>query len=214
MMKNIADLRQEYSSATLDIADTAASPLDQFSRWFEEALRAEIKEPNAFTLSTLSTQGYPRARIVLLKGFEQAGFVFYTNYNSAKAKEMALNPQVAMTFLWHDLERQVRVEGHVEKVSAETSRVYFQSRPKSSQIGAWASPQSQVIADRAVLEAEMARLAQEYAGVPVLPLPPHWGGYLIRPQRVEFWQGRRSRLHDRVQYRLEQGLWVKELLAP
>jgi pyridoxamine 5'-phosphate oxidase len=121
MMKNIADLRQEYSSAALDIADTAASPLDQFSRWFEEALRAEIKEPNAFTLSTLSAQGYPRARIVLLKGFEQAGFVFYTNYNSAKAKEMALNPQVAMTFLWHDLERQVRVEGHVEKVSSKAA---------------------------------------------------------------------------------------------
>jgi pyridoxamine 5'-phosphate oxidase len=150
----------------------------------------------------------------LLKGFDYEGFVFYTNYSSAKAQELLAHPYAAITFLWHDLERQVRIEGAIEKVSAALSEEYFQSRPRKSQIGAWASPQSTVIADRSVLEAEMERLDQEYAGAEVLPRPLHWGGYLVRPDLIEFWQGRRSRLHDRVQYRLENGQWVKELLAP
>ena len=214
MIKNVADLRQEYTAATLDIADTAENPIDQFARWFEEALQAEVKEPNAFTLATINAAGRPRARVVLLKGFDQDGFVFYTNYGSAKAAELLAQPYAAMNFFWYDLERQVRIEGKIEKVSTETSREYFQSRPKTSQIGAWASPQSKVITDRAVLDAEMERLSQQYASEEVLPLPPHWGGYLIRPDLIEFWQGRRSRLHDRVQYRLEHGQWVKELLAP
>lgn len=214
MSKNIAELRQEYSAATLDINDTAADPIEQFAQWFEEALRVEVKEPNAFTLSTINAQGRPRARIVLLKGFDQNGFVFYTNYQSAKAEELLAYPFAAMTFFWYDLERQVRIEGKIEKVDTETSRAYFQSRPKTSQIGAWASPQSKVITDRAFLEAEMKRLSQEYANESVLPLPPHWGGYLIRPDLIEFWQGRRSRLHDRVRYQFDQGQWKKALLAP
>jgi len=214
MIKNIADLRQDYSAATLDIADTQANPIDQFAIWFEEAQKAEVKEPNAFTLSTINAQGRPRGRVVLLKGFDMEGFVFYTNYNSAKAQELLAHPYAAITFLWHDLERQVRIEGAIEKVSAALSEEYFQSRPRKSQIGAWASPQSTVITDRAVLETEMERLDQEYAASEILPRPLHWGGYLVRPDLIEFWQGRRSRLHDRVQYRLENGQWVKELLAP
>ena len=214
MIKNVADLRQEYTAATLDIADTAANPIDQFEHWFADAIRAEVKEPNAFTLATINDEGRPRARVVLLKGFDKDGFVFYTNYSSAKAAELLAHPYAAMNFFWYDLERQVRIEGKIEKVSTETSREYFQSRPKSSQIGAWASPQSKVITDRTILDAEMERLSQQYASEDVLPLPPHWGGYLIRPDLIEFWQGRRSRLHDRVRYRLENGLWVKELLAP
>lgn len=213
-MKNIADLRQEYSAATLDIADTAADPIEQFARWFKEALQAEVKEPNAFTLATINAEGRPRARIVLLKDFDQNGFVFYTNYNSAKAADLQARPYAAMNFFWHDLERQVRIEGKIEKVSTETSREYFQSRPKGSQIGAWASPQSQVIPTRSVLETAMERLSEQYANETVLPLPPHWGGYLIQPDLIEFWQGRRSRLHDRVRYRLVAGQWEKELLAP
>ena len=178
MIKNVADLRQEYTAATLDIADTAENPIDQFARWFEEALQAEVKEPNAFTLATINAAGRPRARVVLLKGFDHGGFVFYTNYSSAKAAELLAHPYAAMNFFWYDLERQVRIEGKIEKVSTETSREYFQSRPKTSQIGAWASPQSKVITDRAVLDAEMERLSQQYASEEVLPLPPHWGGYL------------------------------------
>lgn len=214
MIKNVADLRQEYTAATLDIADTTANPIDQFERWFADAIRAEVKEPNAFTLATINAAGRPRARVVLLKGFDQEGFVFFTNYSSAKATELLVHPYAAMNFFWYDLERQVRIEGKIEKVSEETSREYFQSRPKGSQIGAWASPQSQVITDRAVLDAEMERLSEQYASDDVLPLPPHWGGYLVRPDLIEFWQGRRSRLHDRVQYCFRQGSWIKELLAP
>ena len=214
MIKNIAHLRQDYSAATLDIADTRPNPIDQFAHWFEEALNAEVKEPNAFTLATINTEGRPRARVVLLKGFDHEGFVFYTNYNSAKAQELLDHPYAALCFVWLELERQVRIEGRIEKVSAETSREYFQSRPKQSQIGAWASPQSTIITDRAILDAEMERLEQQYADEEVLPLPPHWGGYLVRPDLVEFWQGRRSRLHDRVQYRLEDVGWIRELLAP
>lgn len=213
-MKNIADLRQEYSAATLNIEDTAADPIEQFSRWFEEALQSEVKEPNAFTLATINAEGRPRARIVLLKDFDPEGFVFYTNYSSAKAEDLQAHPYAAMNFFWHDLERQVRIEGKIKKVSAETSRAYFQSRPKTSQIGAWASPQSQIIPNRAVLETAMERLSTEYVNETVLPLPPHWGGYVIQPDLVEFWQGRRSRLHDRVRYRLVEGNWKKELLAP
>lgn len=213
-MKNIAELRQEYSAATLDIADTASEPITQFARWFDEALNAGLKEPNAFTLATINTSGRPRARVVLLKEFNPQGFVFYTNYLSAKAEDLQAHPFAAMNFFWQDLERQVRIEGTIEKVSVETSREYFQSRPKGSQIGAWASPQSQVISSREVLEKEMEKLSAQYSHEDVLPLPPHWGGYLIRPDLVEFWQGRQSRLHDRVRYRLVGGEWEKERLAP
>lgn len=206
--------RHTYLQKELHEKDLLADPLDLFSLWWEEAVEAIVLEVNAMTLATVNKEGQPSARIVLLKGLSKEGLEFYTNYDSRKAQEMEENPQVALLFFWKELERQVRIEGMVEKVSEERSRVYFQSRPRSSQIGAWASPQSKTIHSRQELYDEVERLEKEYEGQETLPLPPQWGGYLVRPSLYEFWQGRDSRLHDRFRYRMENGEWRIERLAP
>ncbi|MCO6489455.1 MAG: pyridoxamine 5'-phosphate oxidase [Phaeodactylibacter sp.] len=214
-MVDIKQLRKEYTAYTLGPEDVSESPLAQFKAWFEQAVQVQVPEPNAMTLATCTPEGKPSARIVLLKGIEEGGFVFYTNYNSRKGTELEQNPQAALAFLWHELQRQVRVEGPVRRLSPESSTAYFQSRPKGSQIGAWASPQSTPIASRAVLEKRVEELAGQYAGAESLPRPPHWGGYVLEPSAVEFWQGRSNRLHDRIRYRLdENGNWQVERLAP
>jgi pyridoxamine 5'-phosphate oxidase len=217
-MKDLAALRRDYALAQLDESHVFEDPYRQFAKWWEEALASEILEPNAMTLATATADGTPSARVVLLKGFDQKGFKFYTNYASRKGEEMLENPRVSLVFLWGELERQVRIEGLVDRLSEEESTEYFQSRPKESQIGAWVSQQSQKIASRAVLEAEYARLAEQYAHVTVLPKPPHWGGFVVKPYKMEFWQGRSSRLHDRILYTLTelqpQVKWTVERLAP
>ena len=211
----IENLRKEYTAETLDISDVQADPFLQFRRWFEAAVNAEVPEPNAMTLATVSERGRPSARVVLLKGFDERGFVFFTNYHSRKSRDMAANANVALVFLWLELQRQVRIEGEVEKVGEEESARYFQSRPRGSQIGAWASPQSSVIKNRSDLEIRERELIRQYAGQEVLPRPPHWGGFLVRPNLIEFWQGRPSRLHDRIQYSREENKgWKIARLAP
>lgn len=214
-MLNIQDLREDYSKQSLDESDIVNNPFQQFRIWFEEAMEAKIPEPNAFTLSTADLSGQPSARILLLKSFDEIGFVFYTNYNSRKGAQLAANPKAAMTFLWHELQRQIRIEGMVTKVSEEISNAYFQSRPKASQIGAWASPQSQVIDNRSLLENNVQSLQDEYKDAETLPKPPHWGGYLLKPNFIEFWQGRPSRLHDRIAFELDESQnWQIKRLAP
>lgn len=213
-LTNIADLRRSYSLKQLSVDDVHAHPIEQFRTWFEEALKSQSLEANAMTLATADGQGRPSARIVLLKGFDDSGFVFFTNYESSKGREIEVNPYVSLLFFWAELERQVRIEGVVEKVSADYSREYFQSRPKGSQIGAWASPQSRVIESRDVLEQRMREFSEDFKHDEVLPLPEFWGGYLVRPRNMEFWQGRESRLHDRIRYRHEDGAWKMERLAP
>lgn len=214
-MKNIEDLRKSYHLGSLDIKDLTTEPLDMFRRWWHEAIEAEIDEANAMTLATVNHQGQPSARIVLLKGLHQEGFEFFTNYESQKAKDMEVNGQVALLFFWKELERQVRIEGLVEKVTKERSEQYFQSRPRGSQIGAWSSPQTQVIPDRSVIENNLRATEEKYAEVDPLPLPEHWGGYLVRPRQYEFWQGRPDRLHDRFRYTQQRGgLWTVDRLAP
>ena len=211
---DIASLRRNYAQQSLSEADVLHDPIAQFAVWFEEALSSQLPEPNAMTLATATREGRPSARTVLLKGFDKQGFIFYTNYESRKGQELAENPQAALLFTWLELERQIRIEGKVEKVTREASLVYFQSRPKDSQIGAWASPQSRVVEDRAVLEKRSAELKSEYDQVRALPLPPFWGGYWLKPALIEFWQGRESRLHDRICYtRVGEG-WKIERLAP
>ena len=214
MTTDISSLRRSYSRQSLNEADVLPNPLSQFARWFEEAMQSQLPEPNAMTLATANRSGRPSARTVLLKGADAEGFVFYTNYESRKGNDLADNPQAALLFTWLELERQIRIEGAVEKISPEQSLAYFQSRPLGSQIGAWASPQSQIISDRNVLENRSAQLQEQYAGADALPLPPFWGGYLLRPDRLEFWQGRESRLHDRIDYVLENGHWNIQRLAP
>lgn len=213
MNKAIADLRKEYSSQTLLEGDVDANPIQQFQTWWNQAIASELLEPNAMTLATASPDGLPSARIVLLKGFDQNGFVFYTNYESFKAMQLAENPKACLVFHWKELERQVRIMGVVAKVSAEESKEYFESRPIGSRIGAWTSPQSKVIPNREWLEEEFEKRKQEFSNGEV-PLPPHWGGYAVKPVMIEFWQGRFSRLHDRIQYTLEDGAWKIERLAP
>jgi pyridoxamine 5'-phosphate oxidase len=210
----IANLREDYTAKTLGIKDVLSNPFEQFGVWLQEALNAEVIEPNAMTLATVAADGMPSARIVLLKGYSEKGFVFYTNYDSDKGKEMAGNPNVALVFVWLDLQRQVRIQGKVVKISEEESSNYFQSRPKGSQISAIASPQSQVVANRQVLEQNFEKIAKEFEGVQQLPRPQNWGGYCVIPSVVEFWQGRRSRLHDRMVYTLEGNTWKIERLAP
>lgn len=214
----IADLRQDYSLKSLDITDVDNDPIEQFKKWFHEAVKSEILEPNAMTLATATPNGKPSARVVLLKGIENQGFVFYTNYNSKKGEEMAANPHAALCFSWLELQRQVRIEGTIEKVDAATSDAYFQSRPVGSRIGAWASPQSQVIENRAVIEERESLYKKQYyteGGLEVeIPRPAHWGGYVLKPTMIEFWQGRSSRLHDRICYVFENGAWKIERLAP
>jgi pyridoxamine 5'-phosphate oxidase len=211
---DIAGIRQDYRQASLTEADTAASPLEQFHHWFDAVIKSEISEANAMTLSTVGANGRPHGRIVLLKGADENGFVFFTNYESNKGQELGSQPYAALTFFWKELERQVRVEGVVTKVSDEESDAYFNSRPESSRLGAWASPQSRVIASRTILEQKELELQQQYQGAPI-PRPAHWGGYRVDPYRIEFWQGRASRLHDRIVYtKDETGNWTKERLAP
>jgi pyridoxamine 5'-phosphate oxidase len=209
---SIADLRKSYERAELDERASREDPLEQFGLWFQQALDAQVPEPNAMTLATVGTEGRPSTRIVLIKGFDARGIVWYTNYESRKGQELAAHPHAALQFHWVELERVVRIEGRVEKTSAEESDAYFNSRPLDSRLGAWASPQSQVIASRAVLVANAAKAAARHALSP--PRPPHWGGYRLVPDTWEFWQGRKSRLHDRLRYRLDNGAWVRERLAP
>jgi len=212
--QTIAALREDYRAKTLEITDVLANPIQQFNEWFQEALDSQIKEANAMTIATVDAQGKPAARIVLLKGFDENGFIFYTNYDSRKGQELAANPNIAVVFLWKDLERQIRIEGVAEKLAPAVSLNYFQSRPKGSQIGAWASPQSQVIPDRSILEQNVLDLKEKYKNADNLPIPSHWGGYQIKPTLIEFWQGRSSRLHDRLCYTLEGKTWKIERLAP
>lgn len=213
MDNDIAALRRSYERAELDETSAEADPLTQFSRWFSEALKSQLPEPNAMTLATVGENGRPSTRVVLIKAFDARGITWYTNYESRKARELAANPFAALQFHWTELERVVRIEGRVDKTSAAESDEYFASRPLDSRIGAWASPQSQVIDSRTVLMANVARVAAKFMLHP--PRPPHWGGYRLVPDAWEFWQGRTSRLHDRLRYRrLDDGTWLRERLAP
>ncbi|MCB0551926.1 MAG: pyridoxamine 5'-phosphate oxidase [Phaeodactylibacter sp.] len=215
MALDIENLRKEYTAHTLELADVRPEPINQFGIWFEEAMNAQLPEPNAMTLATADALGRPSARIVLLKGFDKDGFVFYTNYQSRKGRNLAEQPWAALVFFWQELQRQVRIEGRVERVSPEESTAYFQSRPKGSQAGAWASPQSQPIESRRQLDERMAELEKQYADAEHFPRPLHWGGFRLSPALVEFWQGRPSRLHDRIQYSLlGNNSWKIERLAP
>jgi pyridoxamine 5'-phosphate oxidase len=210
---NVADLRRNYTQAGLLETDIVADPIEQFRLWFEQAVAANLLEPNAMTVATVTPEGKPSARIVLLKQFDDRGFVFYTNYNSQKGVEIQVCPHAALVFLWGDLERQVRIEGKTESVTEAEATAYFHSRPVSSQLGAWASAQSSIIPDRAVLETKLQELEAEYRDRPI-PKPPHWGGIRVIPAEIEFWQGRPSRLHDRLRYRLVTGNWQIDRLAP
>ncbi|MEN0050384.1 MAG: pyridoxamine 5'-phosphate oxidase [Bacteroidota bacterium] len=210
----IQDLRENYLKDTLELENTAENPLTQFKTWLDFAIKSKIKEPNAMTLATITKEDRPAARIVLLKGIREDGLVFYTNYESRKGEELVANPYAALVFNWLDLEKQIRIEGKVEKLTHQESESYFQSRPKSSQIGAWASPQSSIIEDRKILEDNVDHLQKQYENQEQLPCPPHWGGFLVKPDLFEFWQGRSSRLHDRIQYRWIDGAWIRERLAP
>ena len=212
MDHHIADLRKSYERAELDELAAAGLPLAQFDTWLKLAIAAQVPEPNAMTLATVGAEGRPSTRVVLIKGFDEQGIVWYSNFNSRKGTELADNPMAALQFHWVELERVVRIEGAVQRVSDAEADAYFASRPPDSRIGAWASPQSQVIATRAVLVAQAARYAAKFALSP--PRPPHWGGFRLIPDCWEFWQGRKSRLHDRLRYRLQGGHWLRERLAP
>jgi pyridoxamine 5'-phosphate oxidase len=212
---NTADLRREYHLATLNETDVDASPVTQFERWLAEAVKAQVPEPTAMTLATVGEDGHPAARIVLLKGVDAGGFLFFTNHESRKGRELGAHPHAALLFHWVELERQVRIEGKVSTAPPAESDAYFASRPRSSRIGAWASPQSKPIPDRGWLEREFVAAKERFASDPdSIPRPPHWGGYRLRPLAFEFWQGRQSRLHDRIRYRLEDTQWRIERLAP
>ncbi|GAA0756380.1 pyridoxamine 5'-phosphate oxidase [Ideonella azotifigens] len=211
-MSDLAKLRKSYELAEFDEDQAADAPLPQFQQWLQAALDGGVPEPNAMTLATVGADGRPSTRIVLIKGADARGLVWFTNYESRKGQELALHPFAALQFHWVAQERVVRVEGRVEKVSAEESDAYFQSRPLDSRLGAWASPQSQVISSRAVLVANAAKAALSHGLQPARP--PHWGGYRLVPDCWEFWQGRKSRLHDRLRYRLADGQWLRERLAP
>lgn len=212
-MSTIHDIRKEYMQLSLLETDAEKSPFAQFQKWWGEAIQSGIEEVNAMTLSTSTKMGVPSARIVLLKDFSEGGFVFFTNHQSKKGLELEENPLACLVFFWKELERQVRINGQVEKIPENESDKYFASRPRGSQIGAWASPQSQFIDNREVIEKNLER-CQEQFGESEIPRPPHWGGYIVKPTLIEFWQGRESRLHDRIQYRLENGGWKKGRLAP
>jgi len=209
---NIADLRKSYEKAELSEDASASDPLKQFERWLNEAIQSEVPEPNAMTVATVASNLRPSTRVVLIKGYDERGIVWYTNYDSRKGQELAGNPFAALQFHWVELERVVRIEGRMEKISDAESDAYFHSRPLDSRIGAWASPQSQVIDGRTVLVTNAAKYAAQFMLNP--PRPPYWGGYRLVPDEWQFWQGRKSRLHDRLRYRLSEGDWVRERLAP
>ena len=213
-MTTLADLRREYASHALDEHDAHADPIQQFATWFDEALQSQLLDVNAMTLATASAKGEPSARTVLLKAADETGFVFYTNYDSAKGRDLAANPRASLLFYWRELERQVRINGAVTKTTADESEAYFHSRPFESQIGASISPQSRVVASRSDLEHSYAEVAAKYTGA-IVPRPQNWGGYRVTPDAIEFWQGRQSRLHDRLLYtRQADGSWTRSRLAP
>jgi len=211
---SLSDLRRGYALAGLKESDLDPSPFKQFDKWFQQALAAGLPEPNAMTLATATPDGKPSARVVLLKGFNEHGFVFFTNYESQKGRELSANPHAALVCYWIELERQVRISGRVSRVSAEESEDYFRSRPVGSQLGAWVSRQSQVVSGREILEDKLEELTQEYQSKPI-PLPPYWGGYRVAPDTLEFWQGRPNRLHDRLRYTCQpDDQWLIERLSP
>jgi len=214
VQKDIAAIREDYSKYRLDEQDVLATPIAQFQKWFDEALTAQVMEPNAMTLASHSHNGFPSSRIVLLKDIKPTGFSFFTNYESKKAEELAADDKVSLLFFWPELQRQVRIEGLVKKLPVGDSDEYFASRPRASKIGAHASPQSSVIANREILEHAVEELEATYKDEEVIPRPAHWGGYLVEPIYMEFWQGRRSRLHDRLVYELEAGAWKLYRIAP
>lgn len=211
--KQVADIRVDYSKGELDEAQVALDPVLQFEKWFQEAVSSEVMEPNAMSLGTV-LDGRPSVRIVLLKGFDERGFVFYTNYESRKAREMTAEPHAALTFFWPELQRQIRIEGRIEKISAKESDDYYASRDRLSRLGAWASPQSSTIDDRSELETLVNEVNTRFEGQEEIPRPDHWGGYRVEPAYLEFWQGRSSRLHDRITYKKEAGNWKIERIAP
>ena len=211
--RSIADIRKDYIMASLEEADAGADPISFFQKWFDEARAAAVNEVNAMTLATVDASSVPHARIVLLKAVDSAGFTFFTNYHSSKGHDLAVNPNAALVFFWPELERQVRIEGLVAQVSAAESDAYFNSRPEGSRLGAWASPQSQVISSRSVLEDNETAFAARYNDGNI-PRPEHWGGYRLQPRSVEFWQGRASRLHDRIRFEHSDQTWSKVRLAP
>ena len=213
MSNSIADIRTDYRMKSFLEEDAAKDPFTQFGHWWLEAVESKIEEVNAMTLATASADGFPSARIVLLKGYDKNGFVFFTNYNSQKGQDIAANPKACLLFFWKELERQVRIDGSIEKVSAEDSEIYFKSRPVGSRIGAWCSPQSSVIADRSILDKNVAHYTNKFNAQEV-PRPDHWGGYIVKPIAIEFWQGRSSRLHDRLRYTAKPEGWKLERLAP
>lgn len=215
--QTLARLRREYGDRGLDVDDLADDPVTMFRRWLDETVESGLHEPNAMVVSSVSAEGRPSSRVVLLKGLSDRGFVFYTNLQSRKAHEIEAHPQVALLFPWHDLQRQVRVEGTASRVSAEEDEAYFASRPRGSQLGAWASPQSQVVASRASLDERYGGVLAQFADAEEVPLPPFWGGLRVEPRVVEFWQGRKGRMHDRLVYRRGEdpsAPWVVERLAP
>jgi pyridoxamine 5'-phosphate oxidase len=213
-MSKISEMRENYDRSILDEKHVDADAMKQFQVWFQEARNEDVIEPNAMVLSTITSDGHPAARTVLLKEMEEDGFIFYTNYNSDKGQEISNNPNASLLFLWKKLQRQIRISGTVIKISKSQSEAYFQSRPKGSQIGAWVSPQSQIITDKSVLDLRTAELTEKYKDEEKLPLPEFWGGYKVKPQIIEFWQGRPNRLHDRLRYTLKDGKWKIDRLAP
>ena len=212
-MSNIAAIRKDYMLRSLSENDVHKNPISQFAIWWDEAISSNIEEVNAMTLATVNEEGYPSARIVLLKDYNEKGFVFFTNYESRKGKSLLINPNASIVFFWKELERQVRIQGVVEKISEEESTAYFTSRPVESKIGAWASPQSEVIESRDFLETRFKNFEEKYSKIEI-PKPPHWGGYIVKPSRIEFWQGRPGRLHDRIEYNKNNEGWTIERLAP
>jgi len=213
-MHNLDRLRKEYSKATLDISNVLTNPIDQFNKWFAEAIEAEVLEPNAMSLATVGNENRPSCRIVLLKGIEDNRFLFFTNYQSHKGQELENNPVCALTFFWPQVERQIRIEGTVTRVDEKRSLDYFQSRPLGAQIGAWSSPQSSVISGREILEERVKIMEKKFEGSTFLPKPHQWGGFQVEPEMIEFWQGRENRLHDRIQFRMLSGQWQIQRLAP